>query len=589
MEIHAGVNLGRYQILAEIGRGAMGTVYQALDPEIERLVALKVFSAFDANSAEGQAFRARFAQEARAAGRLMHPGIVAIYDRGEEPSSRTLYIVMEYIAGQPLSKLMAASSGRLEERFALQLAKEVAEALAYAHEKGVVHRDVKPSNILVTEEGNAKIADFGVARLDASNMTVHGQVVGTPAFMSPEQLTGGNVDGRSDIFSLGVILYTMLIGFRPFQGNGASTIGFKVVNQEPMPITSFHLDLSNDSQYVVARAMAKNPADRYQTGTAFAQDLTDILEGREPRSRRENQGRVSSEVFSVAPNYQPFLAAITPRLPQAKVVLGSTGTTTARASSTTHAAVQRISSPSFPVTRAVPHRIRPLAAFVIVAATAIAAIAGVYVHNSQQHALHTADAQLSAPATPPERIPVPAISDTNREPVVEVNLPEVKPAASKDTKQAQPEKSLDYTVIHTTPVEHPAVVAAAAPVNSAPAPAWSDPLLARQPAAVEFSLQHHFVEAQVWVWVDNSLTFTGVAHGEAKKRLFILHGGVEGRESHEIRFPSGEHEIRVRVTSESDQYDESGTIRSTFLDSARSVLEIRCNKRGIELKLTNGS
>src|ERR1019366_6941672 len=140
MELCAGANLGRYQLLAEIGRGAMGTVYQALDPEIDRLVAIKTFSALDPASAEGQEFRERFAQEARAAGRLMHPGIVTIYDCGEEASTDTPYIVMEYVPGQPLSQLLSANSARLEERYALQVARNIAEALSYAHEKGVVHR-----------------------------------------------------------------------------------------------------------------------------------------------------------------------------------------------------------------------------------------------------------------------------------------------------------------------------------------------------------------------------------------------------------------------------------------------------------------
>lgn len=142
-----GASLGRYQLLAEIGRGAMGTVFQARDPEIDRLVAIKTFSVVDATSSEGEAFRARFAREARAAGGLTHPGIVTVYDVGEEPASGIPYIVMEYVAGQPLSRLLAASSSRIEERFALRLAKEIAEALAYAHEKRVVHCDVKPASL----------------------------------------------------------------------------------------------------------------------------------------------------------------------------------------------------------------------------------------------------------------------------------------------------------------------------------------------------------------------------------------------------------------------------------------------------------
>jgi serine/threonine protein kinase len=586
MEIRAGANLGRYQLLAEIGRGAMGTVYQALDPEIDRLVAIKTFSAFDSTSFEGTAFRERFAQEARAAGRLMHPGIVAIYDRGEEPTTRTPYIVMEYIAGQPLSRLLVGSATRLEERFAIQVAKEVAEALAFAHERGVVHRDIKPSNVLITEEGNAKIADFGVARLDATNMTVHGQVVGTPAYMSPEQLTGSAVDGRSDIFSLGVILYTMLIGFRPFQGNGASTIGFKVVNQEPIPITSFHLDLSKDTEYVVARAMAKNPSDRYQTGTAFAQDLGDILDGQPPRSRRDTKVPVSADVFRVAEDYRPFFAAAA--VPRQRTQSDRTGTGAAATAMAT-AATPAPPKNRVPFRRSFDWQGAPaMVAIAIVAIGGITVFAGVYTHRSKTASASTAAVRTDVPALPSQQIATPGISPSATEPTVEVKLPSPKPAPPK-TVLKEADSDSDVTVVHVQPpvqTAAPVVLAAATP-KPAPATPWRDPLSAGQPSTLELALLHHFKEAEVSVWVDDKLEFSGVAHGEEKKRLFVLHAGVEGKESHEIRFSPGEHEIKVQVTSKDDQYNQSGTIRSTFLDSRREVLSIHCNKKSIELKLAD--
>jgi len=278
-------HLGRYEILAELGRGAMGIVYKARDPQIDRLVAIKTISLFGENPEDESDYLTRFFLEARAAGRLSHPGIVTIFDVGEEPKTRAPYIVMEYVAGQSLSNMLAASSGKLPMETALQLSQELAEALDYAHTHGVVHRDMKPANVLVTDEGRAKIADFGIAKMNLSQITLPGNVLGTPAFMSPEQLEGGTVDGRSDLFSLGVILYTILTGHRPFQGNSAVTVSFKVANREPVPATAFDSEFPPEIDYVISRAMAKDPAHRYQTGREMALDINELLRGRMPRSK----------------------------------------------------------------------------------------------------------------------------------------------------------------------------------------------------------------------------------------------------------------------------------------------------------------
>ncbi|HZP18354.1 MAG TPA: serine/threonine-protein kinase, partial [Terriglobales bacterium] len=271
-------SLGRYQIEAEIGRGAMGVVYRARDPKIDRLVAIKTISLAGQEPEEEQAYRERFLQEARAAGRLSHPGIVTIYDAGEDPETHEPYLVMEYIAGKPLSKVMTGANRKLPVNAALQFAWEIAEALAYAHSQGVIHRDIKPANILVTEDGHAKIADFGVARLNHALVTQTGQIFGSPAYMAPEQLSGGPADARSDLFSLGVIMYSMLTGFRPFQGNSAETVCFKVMNAEPVPVTSFQAELPPELNRIVAKAMAKDPAGRYQSGLELARDIQALRE-----------------------------------------------------------------------------------------------------------------------------------------------------------------------------------------------------------------------------------------------------------------------------------------------------------------------
>ncbi|HTD23784.1 MAG TPA: serine/threonine-protein kinase [Terriglobales bacterium] len=275
--------LGRYEILAELGRGAMGTVYQARDPRIDRMVALKIISISGASASEEVEYRRRFYREAQAAGKLAHPGIVTIYDVGEDPVTQTPFIVMEYIAGTTLESI--AHEQRPPIAITLDLVKQVAEALHYAHSQGIIHRDIKPANIIVTNDWRAKITDFGVAKLAVADFTVAGQVLGTPTFMAPEQLSGHPVDGRSDLFSLGIILYIMLGGVKPFIGGTLSEVMFKVVNNEPAPVTQHNSTLSPDFDYVIGRALAKFPQNRYQSGREFACDLDDLLSGQGPRSR----------------------------------------------------------------------------------------------------------------------------------------------------------------------------------------------------------------------------------------------------------------------------------------------------------------
>ena len=185
---------------------------------------------------------------------------------------------MEYVKGQSLQELVSRKNRTLPLSTTLQLARDIAEALHYAHSQGVIHRDIKPANILVDENGHAKIADFGIAKLNQTNLTLHGQVLGSPAYMAPEQLSDGDVDGRSDLFSLGVILYYVLTGHRPFHGNRTTTVCFKLVNHEPPPVSSFQANLSPELDNIVLRAMAKDPAQRYQTGMAMACDIDRLRE-----------------------------------------------------------------------------------------------------------------------------------------------------------------------------------------------------------------------------------------------------------------------------------------------------------------------
>src|SRR6478609_2564020 len=282
--------LGRYEIVAELGRGNMGAVFRARDPKIDRTVAIKTIAVPAGAAKDFEHYRQRFFREAQAAGRLSHPGIVTIYDVGEDEAAHTPFIVMECVTGQSLDRLVAAApSGILPRTTALELVQHIAEALDYAHSQGIVHRDIKPANIMITAAGQPKIADFGIAKLALAETTMPGQVVGTPAYMSPEQLNGKAVDGRSDLFSLGVIAYWLLTGIKPFDGDTLTEICAQVVTKDPAPPSQVAPGTSQDHDYVLSRALAKDPALRYQRGSEFAADLEDLRAGNKPRSRTQQQ------------------------------------------------------------------------------------------------------------------------------------------------------------------------------------------------------------------------------------------------------------------------------------------------------------
>src|SRR5499427_5969481 len=274
---------GRYEILSELGRGAIDVVYKARDPQIDRLVALKTVSLWGQEPNEEKEFRLRFMNEAQAAGRLHHSGIVSVFDVGEDPENHDPFIVLEYVAGESLNRILSREK-RLPVERALKLAEEIADALDYAHAQGVIHRDIKPANILITQDGRAKIADFGIAKLNLAHFTIPGRVVGTPAYMAPEQLSGEAVDGRSDLFSLGVILYAMVTGHSPFQGNSATTVCFKVANREPIAASALDMSLPPQLDAVISRAMAKDPNERYQRGADLAEDLRILQQQYKPGS-----------------------------------------------------------------------------------------------------------------------------------------------------------------------------------------------------------------------------------------------------------------------------------------------------------------
>ena len=274
--------IGRFEILREIGRGAMGVVYEARDPVLDRTVALKVVQP-PARGDDARAYEERFLAEARIAAALHHPGIVVVHDVGRDPTTGALFIALELLRGETLADLGAR--GPVEWPTVLRLVAQVARALHHAHLAGVVHRDVKPANVVVLPSGEAKVMDFGIARLESAShrLTTTGEFIGTPLYTAPEQAKTEEVDGRADVFSLASVAYTLLTGRAAFLAPTIPGIVHRVVYEEPDPPSRFVPGLPGDVERVLTLALAKDPSDRYPTAEAFAEDVEDVLAGEAPR------------------------------------------------------------------------------------------------------------------------------------------------------------------------------------------------------------------------------------------------------------------------------------------------------------------
>jgi serine/threonine-protein kinase len=267
--------LGKYEIRGELGKGAMGVVYRGFDPHIEREVAIKTIRKDMVEAELAVQYMARFKNEAKAAGRLHHPNIVGVYEYGEDDA--VAFIAMEYVEGTGLREYLNRKAS-FDFAQLVNLIAQLLSALDFAHGKGVVHRDIKPSNLIVMEGGQLKVADFGVARIDTSNLTTAGMVIGTPSYMSPEQCRGLEADARSDLWSTGVVLYELLTSVKPFHGT-IETIAYAICHVDPAPpskLSEFKLPPAVDQ--LIATALAKLPADRFQSARAFHEALREVAQ-----------------------------------------------------------------------------------------------------------------------------------------------------------------------------------------------------------------------------------------------------------------------------------------------------------------------
>jgi serine/threonine-protein kinase len=265
-------HIGKYRLDGLLGKGAMGVVYRAIDPLIERTVALKTVRRDLGDDEQAREIVERFRKEAQAAGRLMHSNIVAVHEYGE--SEDIAYIAMEFVDGTPLSALMGERPCPVPQ--ALDWFSDLLAALDYSHQRGVVHRDIKPANLLVTRDGRIKVSDFGIARIESSTLTQTGAMLGTPSYMSPEQFRGEAIDGRSDLFSAGIVLYQLLTAQRPFSGS-AATVMQQVLNHTPQQPSLLNATLPPGLDTVIMQALAKDPRQRHASARAFQLALNALL------------------------------------------------------------------------------------------------------------------------------------------------------------------------------------------------------------------------------------------------------------------------------------------------------------------------
>jgi serine/threonine protein kinase len=446
-------SLGRYQIVGELGRGGCGVVYRAVDPSIGRTVAIKTIQT-DAASSEGAALRSRFRREARSAGSLSHPNIVTIHEFDD--SGDPMFIAMEFIDGQTLAKAMCG--GRLPSKFILKVLQSAADALDYAHSHNIVHRDVKPANFLIDKSGHLKIADFGVAKLleiDAgqTSLTCTGMVVGTPQYMSPEQISEDRVSGRSDQFSLAAIAYEMLTGVKPFQGNSWATVIHAIMMTEPPPVTKYCEEWGESVNAVLRKALSKSPADRFATCGEFYQALEPELLAVKAANRGPATGPSAYRPPATGPHQLGLSTGEFAKPP----------------------ALSPAEPPAKPVKRS------PNLKLVAIGAWLVLVVLGVSLGLKwkRTHAPAPVAVQLPAVATPNSAAPPASQSAPLPEPVAASASPAPEPGAKTDAQETRREsakaESAKAAAPPPSPVVKSPVVKSQSPVSTPPAKVQSTP------------------------------------------------------------------------------------------------------------------
>lgn len=558
--------IGRYEIRKELGRGMMGVVYEVHDPALNRTIALKTIRlAFGGSGREREEYERRFLAEARIAARLSHPGIVVVHDVGRDEEKGILFIALEYLHGRTLAE-MAGEEKRPDWRETLRIVARVAEALDYAHAHGVVHRDIKPANVMVLPSGVTKIMDFGIAKFEAGHHTATGQFFGTPLYMAPEQALGQPVDGRTDLFSLGSVAYTLLTGRPPFEAANVPGVLARVAYQEPKPLSELVAGLPPEVDYLLARAMAKSPADRYPAARMLAEDIDDVLAGRPPRHRG---------------------GWTMPRQGERTIVSRRLGSPEADLE------LQLIDEQATPRRR----RRRPAAALVALLLAVVAAY--FYLHPSdrlfwrdplaavpQASAFASMAWELSSelrallrtaadvPSPSPARRPAPLPPSPS---AVMAAAPE---ASSLPQPPPAPEPALGEPVSAPSPTET-APPADGPPLSPLPPPgppraAAAPPREAPPtPGRLVIEFEHHIRKGKLRVWVDNKRVLDQDFDGKVVRRILSLELR-KGVVQQALTLDPGRHEVRVQVSW--DKNVKSSRISGTITPGATRRLDVEVGR-----------
>ena len=497
----------------------MGVVYEVHDPALGRTIALKTIRFAVGTVKERAEYERRFLAEARIAARLSHPGIVVVHDVGRDAENGILFIALEHLHGQTLGQMCA--EGRPGWREALRIVARVAEALDYAHAQRVVHRDIKPANIMVLASGQPKIMDFGIAQLEVGHHTATGQFLGTPLYMAPEQALGQPVDGRADVFSLGSVTYTLMTGRPPFEAPNVLDVLARVAHQPPPPVSELVGGLPPEVEYVLARAMAKSPGDRYSAARMLAEDIDDVLAGRPPRHRAGWVAPGPGDRTIASGRLEPPVA-------EDELELIDEGA-------------------------ASPRRPRGPAP-ALVALMMAAAAAYFYLRPADRHfwrvVLETSSgldvASKPSPAVPSAPAPSPA------------SAPLVTPVALATPEAFDPPR----------------------PILGDPSP-WAasaeDPPPARKPEpghlVMEFA--HHIRKGRLTVWVDDERALDEDFNGRVVRRILSLslHKGVLQKS---LALEAGRHDVRVRVSW--DEHVKTSRISGTFAPGSTRRLDLEVGR-----------
>ena len=616
MQVELLESIGRYEIVGELGAGAMSRVYLAHDPNLDRQIALKVvLKGWTLDTREQAELESRFLLEARAVGKLSHPGIVRVYDAASDLKTGLPYIAMEWVQGRSLRSHLE-EKGRLSGARTMEILAEVGRALDYAHTKGRVHRDIKPSNILIEKEGRAKVSDFGVAKIMTETHTTSGHVLGTPAYMSPEQVRDEPLDGRSDLFSLGAVLYQCLTGDLPFPGDSLVQVVYKILKVDPRAMQLPNTPATKQLVAITERALQKDASSRYQTGEEFAQALTDVQE--------LLQGESSNDLEAAAPEAASHTREILqfPKAVESSAVSGA-GTTY---SQTLRLGVEEMET-SRPVTRQVqsvhatasiepqtdpspPPIQRPWFAWLAYGVAGIGLVASLTwlgvrtlehresvapppgkqlrvpnftarFHAEEVAALQSVEALHEAPpdADPEETVAAPAASTTPRQSSTQPQRSEPRPSKSEPEVIEPGEASVVPVSLFSQGLDN-APLADPAPISTQ---SVSSPpgFGAVGVSVVELHYRHKNEKAHLSVLLDGDVVWS-----EPLKRPINPVAWAKGKDVMAIiPVPEGQHSLEVRVSVPAQEIETSRRIRSHFVAGAQRVLKVTLNRKTSDLRL----